>query len=34
MDVTFNNTNDLFSLEESENFFSVYKVTIEIQKRN
>ena len=34
MDVTFNNTHDLFSLEESENFFSVSKVTIAVQKRN
>ena len=34
MDVTFNNSIDLFSLEESENFFSSSKVTIAIQKRN
>jgi len=34
MDITFNNSNDLFSLEESENFFTTSKVTIAVQKRN
>jgi len=34
MDLTFNNTNDLFSLDEAENFFTNLKVTICVQKRN
>ena len=34
MDVKFNNTDDLFSLDESENFFTNLKVTIAVQKRN
>uniref|UniRef100_A0A6C0AQQ7 SUI1 domain-containing protein n=1 Tax=viral metagenome TaxID=1070528 RepID=A0A6C0AQQ7_9ZZZZ len=34
MDVKFNNTDDLFSLDESENFFNNSKITIAVQKRN
>jgi translation initiation factor 1 len=34
MNLTFNNTNDLFSLDEAENFFNNSKVTICVQKRN
>ena len=34
MSVTFTNTNDLFSLDEAEEFFTQSKVTIAMQKRN
>jgi translation initiation factor 1 len=34
MNLTFNNTIDLFSLDEAENFFTNSKVTICVQKRN
>jgi translation initiation factor 1 len=34
MNNTFNNSVDLFSLEEADNFFTTSKVTIAVQKRN
>jgi translation initiation factor SUI1 len=34
MDLTFNNTNEMFSLDETEDFFTQSKVTISMQKRN
>lgn len=34
MNITFNNSIDLFSLEEADNFFTTSKVTIAVQKRN
>jgi translation initiation factor 1 len=34
MNITFNNSSDLFSLEEADNFFTTSKVTIAVQKRN
>jgi len=34
MNITFNNTNELFSLDESDQYFTSSKVTINVQKRN
>jgi translation initiation factor 1 len=34
MNIKFNNTDELFSLDEAEDFFTVSKVTISVQKRN
>ena len=34
MVLTFNNSNDLFTLDEAEDFFTQSKVTISMQKRN
>ena len=34
MDLTFNNTVDLFSLDDANSFFTNSKVTICVQKRN
>jgi len=34
MSLTFNNTNDLFSIDESDQYFTSSKVTINVQKRN
>jgi translation initiation factor 1 len=34
MDLKFNNTDDLFSLDDAENFFTNSKVTVCVQKRN
>jgi len=34
MELNFNNTNDFFSLDEADQYFTNSKVTINVQKRN
>jgi len=34
MNITFNDTNELFSLDEADQYFNNSKVTINVQKRN